>query len=280
MKEILARIEALPPMPSVAVRLLEAAQDPQVDLGAVARWLEQDASMTANLLRLCNSPFYGLRKEVTSVRQASSLLGMKQVVQIALTVLSSRYLSSGQAGYGLAAGELWKSSVGAAIAAELLAIEAAYPHPATAYTAGLLEDIGKIVLAEFVAEALPKIWAAAEAGVGFEDAERQAVGMSHSEVGGLLLSRWGFPPALVESVQTHHRPGEAKLDPSLANIAHVADALMMTMGVGLGADGLAYLLDADALSALGLAEERQMESVLERLAVRLAQAEALFASPS
>jgi HD-like signal output (HDOD) protein len=174
--KILARIQRLPPMPAIAVRLLEAANDPNADLGRVASWIEKDPSMTANLLRLCNSPFYGLFKQVTSVRQAASLLGMKKMVQIALTVLSSRYLSPSQTGYALVAGELWKNSVTSAVAAELLAEMVHYRKPNTAYTAGLLQDLGKIILTEFVGDALPRIWQLVEQErVSFDEAERRIV---------------------------------------------------------------------------------------------------------
>lgn len=277
-QSILAGIETLPPMPGVAVRLLEVSQDPNADLGTVASWLEKDPGMTANLLRLCNSPFYGLRRQVTSIRQAASLLGMKQIVQITLTVLSSRYLSSAQAGYGLAAGDLWRRSVVSGMAAELIAEQVRYPSPSTAYTAGLLEDLGKIVLAKFLEDELPQIWDRVEKeGLSFEEAERREVGMDHPEVGAVLLERWGFPPALVEAVRQHHHPAGARIDPPLARIAHLADALTMTVGAGLGSDGLAYSLEDDAFCLLGLTDRAQVDALVEALALKFSRAEGLFA---
>ena len=178
LQDVLAQIEMLPPMPAVAVKLLEAAQDPDADLGLVASWLERDPAMTTNLLRLCNSPFYGLRRQVTSVRQATSLLGLKKVVQVATTILSSRYLTPPQDGYELAAGDLWRSSVASAIGAELLAEEIRYPNVSTAYTAGLLQDVGKIVLADFVRDALPRIrnlMEQDEISCSWEEAERRVI---------------------------------------------------------------------------------------------------------
>lgn len=279
-REILENLDALPPMPAVAVKLLEAAQDPDVNLGQVASWLERDPAMTANLIRLCNSPFYGLRAQITSVRQAVSLLGLKRIVQIALTVISSRYLAPAQGGYDLAAGELWKSSVTSAMAAELLAEDVGYPQPSTAYTAGLLQDLGKIVLAAFVGKLLPEIRRlATEDGLGWVEAELRVIGMPHSEVGALLLDRWGFPEALVESVRTHHAPSKARVDPTLARISHLADALTMTLGVGLGADGLAYVMEEGCLAELGITDSKRVEALLERLAERVQQAGELMVPP-
>lgn len=273
-RDVLARIEALPPMPAMALRLLEAAQDPNVDLSKVAGWIEKDAAMTANLLRLCNAPIYGLRKEVTSLRHAANLLGMKQVVQIALTLLASGHLSGGQAGYGLGAGELWKSSVTSAVAAELLAQEVHYENASTAYTAGLLQDLGKIVLTEFVGHAVREIWSTVErTSVSFQEAETKVVGMNHAEVGALLLERWKFPAALVDSVRTHHRPEDGTVDRSLSRISHLADALTMTTGMGLGIDGLAYVLDERSLVALGLNDAERLDRLLETLVQRIQQAD-------
>ncbi|GAB4257334.1 MAG: HDOD domain-containing protein [Deferrisomatales bacterium] len=276
-KEVLARIDKLPPMPAVAVKLLEVTQDPDVSLAAVATLLERDPSMAANLLRVCNSPLYGLRAQVTSVRQAVSLLGLRKVIQVAMTALSSGYLSPAQQGYALAAGELWRSSLSAAIAAELLAREVGYPRPSTAYTAGLLQDVGKIVLADAVASYLPDIARQIEAHrIGWDEAERRVVGMPHSEVGALLLERWGFPDLLVESVRTHHAPSQATIDPDLARISHLADALTMTVGMGLGADGLTYTLDPTALEALGIDDRSRVEGLVAELIEQLGRAEDLL----
>ncbi len=279
-QSILDQVENLPPMPQVAVQLLEAAQDPDVDLGIVAGWLERDAAMTANILHVCNSPFYGLRREVTSVRQATGLLGLKQVVQIAVSVLAASYLSPSQEGYSLGAGELWKSSIAAALAAEMIARTVGYAGESTAYTAGLLQDVGKIVLARFVADTLDEIRRLVdEEGVDWEEAEHRVVGIPHAEVGAILLERWGFPAALVESVRTHHHPSTATLDPTLARISHVADALTMTVGMGLGADGLAYVLDEGSLRALGLDDRQKMDALVEGLAERVAQAQEIMQPP-
>lgn len=279
-QSVLDQIENLPPMPQVAVQLLEATQDPDVDLGVVAGWIERDAAMTANLLHVCNAPYYGLRREVSSVRQATSLLGLKKVVQIALSVLAAGYLSPSQEGYRLDAGELWKSSITAAMAAEMLAVAVSYESVSTAYTAGLLQDVGKIVLAQFVASELEEIRKLVEEqGVDWEEAEHRIVGIPHAEVGAILLERWGFPPALVESVRTHHHPSTATLDPTLACISHVADALTMSVGVGLGADGLAYNLDETCLQTLALDDQQKLDELVESLAKRVAQAQEILRPP-
>jgi len=279
--DILARIDSLPPMPAVALQLLEATQNPDVSMTGVAGLIERDPAMTTNLLRACNSPFYGLRREVSSVRQATGLLGLKRVVQIAITVLASRYLTPPQGGYDLAPGELWRSSMASAIAAELLAHECKYPQPSTAYTAGLLQDMGKIVLAEHLEGLLPQVRKLTEEeGLGWEEAERRVVGIPHTELGATLLERWSFPAVLVESVRCHHQPANATLDPTLSHLSHLADALTMTLGLGLGGDGLAYYLDEGSAVALRLDQPRRLEAVLAKLGEQISQAQDLFRTGS
>jgi HD-like signal output (HDOD) protein len=90
------------------------------------------------------------------------------------------------------------------------------------------------------------------------------------------LERWGFPPALVEAVRTHHHPARARIDPQLARIAHLADALTMTVGLGLGADGLAYGLEEEAFRSLGFTDSAQVDALVEALAVKASQAEGLL----
>lgn len=280
LEALLQRIDNLPPMPAVAVQLLQATNDPDVDMATIAEWIERDPGMTANLLRLCNSCFYGFSSEVTSVRQAASLFGLRKLAQIALTALSSRYLSGSHPGYALERGELWKHSIVAATAAEAIAIRTGYPNVGTAFTAGLLQDIGKIIIAEFVGDKRDEILALArEDDNGFLTAESRVLGFTHSEAGAMLLSRWNFPAALVEAVRFHHNADLAKADPALASISQLADALTSTVGVGLGADGLYYHLPASVLNRLGIDNEAAIEEILANIANKIADAPDMFSAP-
>lgn len=276
-EKILEKVDSLPPMPAVAAKLLDASGSPDLDLSSLAMLLEQDPAMTVNMLRICNSSFYGLRTKVSSMRQATSLLGIKKIVQIAMSIFSSKYLSPSQSGYALEAGELWKSSVTSAIAAEIVAEEIGYGNSSAAYTAGLLQDIGKIALADYVGQSFADIQSLIEnEGLGWEEAERRIIGITHPEVGGLLLERWGFPEALVESVRHHHGPRGVKADKTLSNISHLANALAMTLGIGLGADGLIYYLDDEALKDLGVKDKNRIDAMIAALGEKIKLADELL----
>jgi len=276
-QEILKKIDSLPPMPAVAAKLLDVLGSPDVDLSELSGLIERDPAMTANMLRICNSSYYGLRTKVSSMRQAAGLLGLKKIVQIAMSIFASKYLSPEQSGYSLESGELWKNSVSSAIAAELVAEEVGYSNSGAAYTAGLLQDIGKIILADYVDNAFVEIEKLVKnENIAWEDAERRVVGIPHPEVGAMLLERWGFPAALIDSVRSHHNPMEAEIDKPLAYISHFSDALVLTVGIGLGADGLIYSLSDEALNRLGIKDKTRVEALIEALMGKIKLADDLF----
>lgn len=167
-------------------------------------------------------------------RASASRFTTKKQRLAACSIFASKYLSPEQSGYSLESGELWKNSVSSAIAAELVADEVGYSNSGAAYTAGLLQDIGKIILADYVDNAFIKIENLVEKeNIAWEDAGRRVVGIPHPEVGAMLLQRWGFPEALIDSVRSRHKLMEAEIDKPLAYISHFSDALVMTVGIGL-----------------------------------------------
>ncbi len=269
-REIIDKIDNLPPMPAIAVQLMEAASDPDVDMNVVASWIARDPGMTATLLKLCNSSFYGFSKKVSSIRQAAAIFGLNKITQLAVTALSSRYLVGASSGYALASGELWKHSITTASAAEKIAMKSGYGDTGLAFTAGLLHDIGKIIIHEYVGDRLGEIREKAETGnIGFLMAEREVLGFGHSEVGAMLMEKWNFPNALVDAIRYHHNSEAAETDVALARIVQMADAVSMTMGLGLGADGLCYNLPKGILDKLGISDDEAYQEVIIYVAEKI-----------
>lgn len=278
--DLLSRINDLPPMPAIALQLIEITNDPDVDMNTVARMISKDPAMTATLLRLCNSSFYGFSNKVTSIQQATSLFGLKKITRMAVTALSARYLSASTKGYDMDSGELWKHSVATASASEDLAKRIDYDDVGLAYTAGLLHDIGKIIIHEYVAESLPDIRKVAEIDdAGFMNAERQVLGFSHAEAGAVLMEKWNFPAALIEAVRFHHNPEAASIDKNLCYLTQVADAITMMMGLGLGSDGLCYTISNEVLAKLGIVYPEDVHRVVADLAMKIADAPEALTPP-
>lgn len=267
-------------MPDIAVKLIELAGDEDVDMGKVAALISRDPAMTATLLKVCNSSFYGFSSKISSLQQAASLFGLKKITQMAFMVLSSKYLIGKTKGYDLEEGELWKHSFITATAAEKIAQKTGYRDTGLAFTAGLLHDIGKIIIHEYVGDKLAEIREESERdGAGFRKAETRVLGFSHAEAGAMLMKRWNFPDELVDAILFHHDAENARVDKHLARIVQVADAVTMSMGLGIGSDGLSYTVPEETVSALGIKDDRMIVEIMTCVSEKIASSPDSLAPP-
>ncbi|MCR4418996.1 MAG: HDOD domain-containing protein [Clostridia bacterium] len=270
LEDLVAKVEDLPALPVVVGQVMRLTEDPDstaMDLGAV---IGRDQALTARVLRLANSAYYGFPRRVGTVTEAVVLLGFNTIRNLVLAASVSNVLLREAPGYQLARGELWRHSLTSAMAARLLARKVRYRGAEEAFVAGLLHDIGKLVLSQYVGETYAQIWErVTQERLPFMEAERATLGFDHAQAGGLVAEKWNLPEALVEAVSLHHQPAAATKQPMLAVLAHAGDALALMLGAGLGADGLNYPLDAEAVAGIGLTEE-SMEEVLTELADSLA----------
>ncbi len=257
LEALLARIEKIRPLPGIARRVVELVDDDAASVDKIQAEILKDQVITARLLKLCNSAYYGFPRKIGAVSEAVVLLGFKAVRSLVLSLGLKEIIQAPLEGYSMAGGELWRHSLACALIARRIGQISGYADVERAYTAGLLHDIGKVVLDQFVRAEFGEIAGRAGSGrIAFSQAERDILGFDHTQVGGMLLEHWRLPAPLVEAVSLHHRPGEATLDTRLAALTHVADGLTLMSGFGLGADGLAYELDPRALAMLGLDTEK------------------------
>jgi len=262
--EILQTIETVPSISDTAVRLLRLLDDPEVSTSDVVSTIEYDPGMTANVLRLANSAYFAGVHSIGSVRHAVVRLGSNTVLQMVIASSMSSLMSRPVSGYDLPEGDLWRHCVMVAITAEKLCAATHSRVPRLSFTAGLLHDIGKIVIGTFVDYDCEAINAAAhEPGITFEAAEREVLGVDHAEVGAALAERWGFPTTVSSVARWHHIPEQCERDEEVVGIVHVADALSILEGIGAGADGLRYRPSEAVVSRLGLAE-KELEQVLSQ----------------
>ncbi len=251
--EVIERIGTLPVLPQSAYRLAEVVSDPQSTLPQIVDVIRYDQTLTIELLRMCNSAHFGLSRRIESLDDAVRLLGTVKVFQLAMAVHTRALLNRPQRGYGLPAGALWTHSVCVGLAAPLVAQRLHLPARSTFFTVGLLHDIGKIVLNEFVGREFAEIVRrVAEEHLSFGEAERQVLGYTHAEAGARLAEAWNLPPALVRGVRYHHEPHALAEPDPLVDTVHIADAVSLVFGVGTGDDGLCYRADPAILARHGL----------------------------
>ncbi|RMF75778.1 MAG: HDOD domain-containing protein, partial [Planctomycetota bacterium] len=231
-------------------------------------------------LRLCNSAYYGLAQKVTSIDEAAKLLGVATLLKLVLEAHTRTVLAPPQAGYGLQPGWLWRHSIAVAVGSQRLAERINMRDEGMLFTAGLLHDIGKIILNEHVGGAYAQIIALVrEERLTFVEAESRVFGTTHAEVGALVAERWELPAPLVRCVRYHHEPSRLSEPDPRVDVVHLADAACLLMGIGGGDDGQFYRADQQALARTGL-KQADFEALGVEIVTELKQIEDAFASES
>lgn len=253
-KEIITEIDTLKPIPPVAAQILVLAEDINSSLSEIADLIIHDPSITANVLRLCNSAYFGLPRKVESVYDAITLLGLDHVVDLVLLDSLSCNFQDGGDGYGLGEGELWRHAVLSAHVVEILVEKAGAPvKKHLVFTAALVKDIGKLILGRFVAFSFEKINILVHShGYSFNEAEKEVIGMNHEELGALMAKKWRFSEKLIYIIQYHHLSDKAARDDRETALVYLADIVCMMMGMSTGVDGLAYRFYSDVLNSMNL----------------------------
>jgi putative nucleotidyltransferase with HDIG domain len=229
LRALLSRVKSVPSLPALYSEIAEELKAAEPSLKKVGQIIAQDAGMTAKILQLVNSAFFGVRCAVSNPGQAVTLLGGETIKAL---VLSSQIFSQFEriAAKHLCLSRLWLHSQATSGLARLIArAERCTPKAAEdATTAGLLHDVGKLILAGYLPDTYWKaLEIAKQERLSLCDAERQAFGSTHAEVGAYLLGLWGLPDSIVEAVAWHHRPNECPAEgfgPLTA--VHAANALM------------------------------------------------------
>ena len=251
-REIISKMKSLPSMSGMAAKVLKLLDDPKSSAGEVERLLKQDPSLTANLLKLTNSAYFGFPSKVGSVRQAVVLMGWKNISKLVMAASVNAITDRQIPGYGLPPGMLWQHSIAVSVTSEGLVRELKIAESDEIFTAALLHDLGKLVLGGFVEEELEEIEKVAARGVPFQMAEQEVLGTDHAEIGGLMLESWSFPTELVNAVRWHHEPDAAPETSSMTDIVHVANVLCLMIGIGIGVEGLHYEPSLLATKRLGI----------------------------
>ncbi len=276
-EEILTAVGEVQPLPGTVVRLISVINDPNSAITDIVEAIRYDQVLTARMLRICNSAFFGVSREVTCIEDALRLLGTLKTLQLVMAIHTSTLLDRGQKGYDLADGQLWRHSVGVAIASCAFAEHTRPANTSLAFTAGLLHDIGKVVLSNYVAREFAEIVRlVSEEGLAFNTAEQRVLGFSHDEIGARLAERWALPDAIVACIRHHHDPAGLPAPDPLVDTVYLANCACLLLGIGLGSDGLCYRADPAVMERYGL-HEPQLETVGIQMLTELRRVEDAFA---
>ncbi len=270
---LLARLDSiaqLPTMPQVLLSLEQALQDPNSAAMHIATIVREDPSLTASVLRVANSVIYRGRfaSNTASVRQAVSRLGFREISRICTSVVLIRTFSD--FGRGIDHGEFWMHSLSVATAVRVFGEYTSWPQllPSSweedAFVAGLLHDVGMLVMDQYFPEQFNLIRERAEEkGIPLAKAEERVLGIHHGEIGGILLENWSLPRRVTEAVRWHHDPDLAsEANRTIAQMVHLADFVCVNQSIGSTLEGLYDGFSEGAWHDLGLSID-QVPRILE-----------------
>ncbi|MDH5298764.1 MAG: HDOD domain-containing protein [Desulfobulbaceae bacterium] len=222
-------VDKLLPCPDIALAVLKIAHESDCNVPELSRQIEKDPTLTANMLKMANSAYFGHMKRINSVTDIIVRLGMETVKLIAITSASMGLLGSSQKAYNLISGALWRHSYATAILASILGRYAEHEDAAGLYTAALLHDIGKVILNKHLQR---EIYNADEPqpGTVLVAYERSLLHTDHARVGEALLLKWGLPDSITGPVGAHHLHPQPEDALPATGIVRLANILTEQMG--------------------------------------------------
>jgi putative nucleotidyltransferase with HDIG domain len=268
----------LPALPSMVTQVVELIDNPRTSAASLGKVISTDQALTAKVLKIANSPFYGFPKKISTVDFAIIVLGFDALKEIVISIsLVSSLQKKSDATFD--AQSFWDHSIMSAVIARRLARDLGYRVSGEAFVGALLHDMGISVLHRYFNSEFKKIVALSrESTLSFLEAEQKILGVTHAEVGSWLAERWNLPDNLIETIAFHHTPAKAKQNRPLVSLIHLADVFAGRMatkdvefdkGLALHPDALTTL-DMDEAGAQGYMEsytgviQADMEQALQR----------------
>lgn len=265
LEHVLKRVQSLPLLPTSAMRVIALTKNPETSAKSLETVIEQDPALTVGILRQANSSYYGYERRISSVQEAIVLLGFQAVQGLAMSAAIEPLLKVQLLGYEINQEGLWKHSMLTAIAAKQLCQYLKLSYGDVAFTAGLLHDIGKLVISIYVKEIGPYLLKkASEKKLTYVELEEKVIGYNHATVGGMLSKHWNLPGDLVAAISFHHSPLNAQNHKELASVIHVANGLVSLLGILGGADSIFNPIQPKALDLLTL-KKYDLEILKENL---------------
>jgi len=253
-RKIITSVKDLPPMPKIILKAREIMANPKSGFKEIAEVIETDQAIAAKVLQVANSAYYGLSGMVSSIHQATVVLGHNTLEQLITMVSATSLLGSHLKGYRMGSGALWQHSLAVALCSRLIAKDRAPAIENDAFSVGLIHDAGKLALDKYLLERADQVDQALKAGTTFLEVERQVLGFDHTELASDLCTKWKLPENHVSAMRYHHEPGESDRN-QLAYIVHTANHIALQCDIGSNADAPLYELAPDALDFLALDEE-------------------------
>ncbi|MFC1557695.1 HDOD domain-containing protein [candidate division KSB1 bacterium] len=244
---------SLPALPTIIAKMIELIDDPRTSASSLSKLISTDQVLTAKILKLANSAFYGFPRRISTINLAIVILGFDTLKDLGLSVSIIDRFKNRKGDDSFDMSRFWEHSIACGVIGKLLARKLNYRITGEVFVAGILHDIGKLVLNQY----FPKEFSAITERVNtknesFRQAEIEVLGIGHALIGSWLGEKWNLPEQLVEAIGLHHMPAQAKLNPELTSIIHFSDFLCKWCNIGYSGDSVLPKLSEPALKYLKL----------------------------
>lgn len=277
-QRILLELENLPSLPSVVIEVMKLIQDPDSTAKDFEEHVRKDQALAGKMLKLVNSSFYSLSRKISTISEAVVILGFNTLKSLVLATSTRKILERPLTGYGYEERGLWKHSISCAGGSKYLAREMGLGDMVSEelFVAGLLHDLGKLILGPMVEEQVDAFRARVAGGETVLEAERATTDFDHAMVAGLILRKWKLSDDLGDVILHHHAPTAAKIHPRRTAIVHIVDYVANRLRLGMTE---AYPgptpLDPQAYATIGLPDDKFKE-VLGRMEEAMKDMQRLF----
>jgi putative nucleotidyltransferase with HDIG domain len=241
-KKVISEADNVPALPEIVNKVLEQIENPKSTPQDFEEIISKDAVLTAKVLKVSNSAYYGYSRRIDTIRQAIIILGLDTLKSLVIAASAYASLKNPSEGYGLSKDDLWRHSLAVAVGARLIAKQFGFKDVERFFVGGLLHDIGKILLGPHIINYIYEIRNIAKmSDTSFNLVEKQILGFNHCDVGAELANHWKLPSLFYDITLFHHTPYECVSENSkIVEIIHIADILVYSYKIGLGLDGQFY----------------------------------------
>jgi putative nucleotidyltransferase with HDIG domain len=246
LRRLVEKIQSLPTLPGIVTRITHMLDNPETTANAVGREIESDQVLSAKVLKLVNSGFYGFSQPIATIPHAMVLLGFNVVKTLVLSTSVLDMMSQSMAG-------LWQHSLACARTCGIVARHLDMDDPEEISVAGLLHDLGKVVMEAHLKEEFEKVLSQVrDRNALFYEAEQEVMGVTHANIGAWLLQKWKLPGQIVDPIMHHHDFHPVRAHADRTAVIHLSDILVRAEGYGSGGDNRIPVVSEEALTKLDL----------------------------
>lgn len=260
---VLSSVYNLPSAPTIIFEVTKIIEDPRSSAAQLGQLISKDQGLVTKILAVANSPLYGIPRRVSTIEFAIVILGFNHIknIVIALSMMEA-FKNIGDSKFDQKS--YWEHSLLTATAAKRIADDLGYVLSGEVFTAGLLHDLGIPVIYKYFNKEFKEIEKAVKGNKQtFRQAEEDILGVSHCELGEMLIDRWNLPEKLRDAVKYHHNPAEAELDKEMSALIHLADYMTVKFNIGNFKWDEGLELDKNVIDILNLGSPEYLENFTE-----------------